>query len=38
VKTQTQNQMRMWRKLAKDGKIKIAEYNNKTKIINCVEH
>ena len=37
-KTQTQNQMRMWRKLAKDGKIKIAEYNNKTKIINGVEH
>ena len=28
----------MWRKLAKDGKIKIAEYNNKTKIINGVEH
>jgi hypothetical protein len=31
-KTQTQQQMKLWRKLAKEGKIKIAEYNNKTKI------
>ena len=37
-KTQTQQQMKLWRKLAKEGKIKIAEYNNKTKIINGVEH
>ena len=37
-KGQSQNQMKIWRKLAKDGKIKIMEYNNKTKIINGVEH
>jgi hypothetical protein len=37
-KGQSQNQMKIWRKLAKDGKIKIMEYNNKTKLINGVEH
>jgi hypothetical protein len=34
----TQANMKIWRKLAKDGKIKIMEYNNKTKLINGVEH
>jgi hypothetical protein len=37
-KTNSLDQMKSWRKLAKDGKIKIAEYNNKTKKINGVEH
>jgi hypothetical protein len=37
-KTNSLDQMKSWRKYAKDGKIKIAEYNNKTKIINGVEH
>jgi len=31
-------QMKIWRKLAKQGKIKIMEYNNKTKMVNDVEH
>lgn len=37
-KTQTQKQIKLWRRLAMEGKIKIANYNNKTKIINGVEH
>ena len=37
-KGKSQNQMKIWRKFAKDGKAKIMEYNNKTIIINDVEH